>query len=100
MSGLPTTTNENPVGTDETSARPFSREHVMMTHQSDPLKNDFPKLSQPAQRALAGAGYSRLEQLTHVTEADLKKLHGIGPNALQQLRAALEAQGLAFASEK
>jgi DNA repair protein RadC len=61
--------------------------------------NDFAKLAQPAQRALAGAGYARLEQLTHVRESELKQLHGIGPNVLKQLRASLEAKGWAFAPE-
>jgi hypothetical protein len=61
---------------------------------------DFPpKLSQPALRALAAAGFTRLEQLAAVREADLKKLHGIGPNALAQLRSALAERGLAFAGE-
>ncbi|MBZ0284313.1 MAG: DNA-binding protein [Anaerolineae bacterium] len=59
-----------------------------------------PKLAKPAQRALAQAGYSRLEQLTQVTEAEIKQLHGIGPNALDQLRRALTAKGLSFADEK
>jgi hypothetical protein len=72
----------------------------MMTHQSDDPKSDFPKLGQPAHRALAGAGYFRLEQLTHVTEAELKKLHGVGPNALGKLRSALEAKGWSFASKE
>jgi hypothetical protein len=59
---------------------------------------DFPDgLSKPAQRALAGAGYSRLEQLATVSEAELKQLHGMGPKALEQLRRALAAQGLSFA---
>lgn len=72
-----------------------------LTTGSSPLQNtDFPKLAQPAQRALAGAGYSRLEQLTQITETDLKKLHGMGPNALKQLRSALEAKGWSFAAEQ
>lgn len=53
-------------------------------------------LSRPAQRALAGAGYTHLEQLTEVTEKDLRKLHGMGPKAIRQLREALAAQGLSF----
>lgn len=61
--------------------------------------SDLPKLAAPAQPALAAAGYSRLEQLARVSEADLKKLHGIGPNALDQLRRALAAKGLSFAEE-
>ncbi|MFN8375612.1 MAG: DNA-binding protein [Anaerolineae bacterium] len=62
--------------------------------------SDLPKLAAPAQRALAGAGYSRLEQLAQVSEDDLNKLHGIGPNALKQLREALAAKGLSFAPPK
>lgn len=58
------------------------------------------KLSQPAQRALAGAGIQRLEQLTSFSEAEIKQLHGIGPNALLQLRGALAENGLSFAEKK
>jgi hypothetical protein len=47
------------------------------------------ELSKPAQRALSAAGYTRLEQLTNLSEADLRQLHGIGPKALAQLRRAL-----------
>lgn len=66
--------------------------------QSD---NDFPAtLAAPARRALAQAGYTRLEQLAQATEAEIKQLHGIGPNALKQLRHALEQNGLSFADEK
>lgn len=67
--------------------------------QKDQQESDFPKLAAPAQRALAQAGYSRLEQLSKVSEANIKKLHGIGPNALQQLRRALSEKGLSFAQE-
>jgi hypothetical protein len=56
-------------------------------------------LSQPAQRALAGAGYRRLEQLTDVRESELRQLHGIGPKALDLLRRALAACGLTFADD-
>jgi hypothetical protein len=61
---------------------------------------DFPKLAAPARRALANAGYTRLKQLTKVTEAELLALHGMGPNALRTLREALQARGLSFAPEK
>jgi hypothetical protein len=63
-------------------------------------KSDFPRLSQPAQRALAGAGIQSLEQLARFSETEIRQLHGIGPNALDQLRLALEARGLSFAGEK
>ena len=62
--------------------------------------SNLPKLSAPARRALIEAGYLRLEQLTRVSEAEIKRLHGIGPNALKQLRQALEAKGLSFADGK
>ena len=55
------------------------------------------RLAKPAQRALAGAGYVRLEQLTKVSAADVRKLHGMGPKAMDQIRRALAAKGLAFA---
>jgi predicted flap endonuclease-1-like 5' DNA nuclease len=51
----------------------------------------------PATRALTAAGYTRLAQLTEVTEKDLGQLHGVGPKALRLLREALVADGLAFA---
>jgi hypothetical protein len=59
-----------------------------------------PKLAKPAQRALSGAGISRLADLSTFTEDELKALHGIGPNALDQLRTALADKGLSFAQDK
>jgi hypothetical protein len=65
---------------------------------ADTPETDFPpKLSKPAQRALAGAGYVRLEQLTKVRESELARLHGMGPKALRQLREALAERGESFA---
>ena len=64
-------------------------------------ESDLPiELAKPAQRALYEASYLRLEQLTKVSETELKQLHGIGPNAIKQLRRALGAKGLSFADEK
>lgn len=54
-------------------------------------------LSRPAQRALAAAGYTDLEQLTSARESDLRALHGMGPKALRQLRDALAELGWSFA---
>jgi len=56
----------------------------------------FPKPSAPALRALSGAGYERLDHLAHVSESDLKKLHGMGPTAIAALRAAGDQRGLSF----
>jgi predicted flap endonuclease-1-like 5' DNA nuclease len=62
---------------------------------------DFPAgVSQPALRALHAAGYTRLEQLTTVTERDLLALHGLGPKAITVLRDALQRQGKSFATAK
>jgi hypothetical protein len=73
----------------------------MKINQSDQQESDFPiGLGKPALRALVGAGYRRLEQLTEVSEAELKQLHGMGPKALDQLRHALAAKGLSFAQGK
>lgn len=55
-----------------------------------------PKLSQPAQRALAGAGILNLADLARFTEREIKALHGIGPNALIQLQAAMTEKNLGF----
>ena len=61
-------------------------------------ESDLPTgLAKPAQRALAGAGYSHLEQLTRVSEKELLALHGMGPKALRLLREALAEKGLSFA---
>ncbi|MBN1453686.1 MAG: hypothetical protein JW963_21910 [Anaerolineales bacterium] len=73
----------------------------MRTLKNNHQESDLPaKLAKPAQRALAGAGIHSLEQLTKFSEAEIKQLHGIGPNALKQLRIALNAKGLSFASKK
>jgi hypothetical protein len=68
----------------------------------DPRREpDFPAgIGRPATQALTVAGYTRLEQLTTVTEQELLKLHGMGPKALGILRSALEARGLRFADAK
>ncbi len=68
----------------------------MVNKQTMPEDNFPAGLSNPARRALTNAGYTRLEQLNGVSEAEIKKLHGIGPNALQLLRGALAEKGLAF----
>jgi DNA-binding protein H-NS len=44
---------------------------------------DLPaRIGAPARRALDAAGYTHLEQLAGITEAELAKLHGMGPKAL------------------
>lgn len=41
----------------------------------------------------------RLEQFTRLSEAEVLKLHGMGPKALEQIRRALEARGVSFAAD-
>lgn len=57
-------------------------------------------LGAPAVRALQGAGLTTLHKLARRSEAQVLELHGMGPSTLPKLRAALKAQGLAFAEEK
>jgi hypothetical protein len=64
-------------------------------------ESDLPsELAAPARRALVEAGYRCLEQLTDLSEAEVKRLHRVGPKALEQLRSALAARGLSFADGK
>ena len=70
----------------------------MAKNEHQEPESDLPAgLAKPAQRALAGAGYVRLEQLAKLRQADIMRLHGMGPKALDQIRRALAAKGLAFA---
>ncbi|HKY55990.1 MAG TPA: DUF1801 domain-containing protein, partial [Anaerolineales bacterium] len=73
----------------------------MNTRTSEQSKTDFPRsIGNPARSALEHAGYTKLKQLTKVTEKELGKLHGIGPKALGILREELKAKGMSFAAER
>ena len=70
----------------------------MTKNEHQEPESDLPAgLAKPAQRALAGAGYVRLEALAELSQAEVMRLHGMGPKAFDQLRRALAAKGLAFA---
>ena len=45
------------------------------------------------------AGITNLKQLGSWTEAELLKLHGIGPTTIPKLKTALKASGRSFAKE-
>ena len=63
-------------------------------------QRDIPQnLGKPANRALEGAGYLRLEQVAEVSDKELMKLHGMGPKAIERLREALFEKGLSFSDE-
>lgn len=69
----------------------------MKTKNPEQPKSDFPRsIGNPARNALEHAGYSKLKQLTKVSEAELGQLHGMGPKALGILRQTLEARGWSF----
>jgi hypothetical protein len=60
-------------------------------------QDDFPaELALPARRALANVGIHSLKQLSNMNQAQVKRLHGIGPEALSLLSDALAARGLSF----
>jgi len=60
----------------------------MAHHKNDQPKHDLPAgLAKPTLRALIAAGYTRLDQFTMVKEADLQKLHGVGPKAIGIIRS-------------
>jgi hypothetical protein len=51
----------------------------------------------PARQALREMGITQLTQLTRFKEAELLRLHGVGPKAIRLLRESLAQRGLAFA---
>jgi len=62
--------------------------------------NDLPLgLAKPALRALSNKGLMSLEQISKLSETELKELHGIGPKAVEQLRHALTLRGLSFSKK-
>ena len=68
-----------------------------MPARIDPQAGGFPHgIAQPALRALAAANVTTIDQLAQWTEADLARLHGMGPKALRMLRDALALRGHTF----
>lgn len=69
----------------------------MNTKTPEGLKTEFPaSMGKVAPRELANAGYTKLKQLTKVTEAELLKIHGVGPKAIRILREELKEKGMSF----
>lgn len=54
----------------------------------------YGKLAGPARRALEGLGLGEVEDLAKCTEAELSSLQGVGPGALETIKAELGALGL------
>ncbi|NMO94302.1 hypothetical protein HII30_00690 [Paenibacillus lemnae] len=63
-----------------------------MTESNSFLSN----ISAPARRALEREGITSLERLSEYTEADILKLHGVGPSTMPKLRIALDEVNLSF----
>lgn len=61
------------------------------------MPTPLPKISAPAQRALDSIDVANLEDLAKHTEKAIKDLHGMGPNALGKLKAAMSDSNLEFA---
>ena len=87
----------------KTGTKPVSKSKpkTATAKPSAPAKKagDLPRLSAPAERALAGAGIKNLKQLSRYSEKQISELHGIGPNAIKELRRALKANRLSFAKK-
>jgi hypothetical protein len=71
-----------------------------MTRQSDvthPNRSAFPPgMSGPSLRALNVAGVRSMSDVARWTKADLARLHGMGPKALDVLERALAESGRSF----
>lgn len=61
------------------------------------MPTPLPKISAPAQRALDSINVSSLQELATHTEKEISDLHGMGPNALGKLKAAMAEAGIGFA---
>jgi hypothetical protein len=74
------------------NSAPTDRHHQAMTQPA----GDLPRIGAPATGALAAAGYTELGRLGGVPEAELLRLHGVGPKAVRILREALQERGLSL----
>ena len=73
----------------------------MKDTQEENSENSLPRsIGNPATQALNGFGITRLDQLTKVTEAEVARLHGVGPKAVRILREALAEKGMSFAEKE
>jgi DNA-directed RNA polymerase alpha subunit len=58
------------------------------------------KLAAPAQLALPNAGITILKQLSKSSEEEIMRLHGMGKNAAQKIKEALNDSRFSFAERK
>lgn len=60
------------------------------------MTKPLPKLAAPARRALHSIGVATLDDLAKHSETEIAALHGMGPNAMKSLRAAMSEAALRF----
>lgn len=65
-------------------------------NERKPKKGFLSLLASPARRALENKGIKTLKQLSEFSEAEILKLHGIGPSTIPKLRDELFKEGLSF----
>lgn len=56
----------------------------------------FPKISQPAIRALNGANIYYLNQISSFTKSELLSLHGMGKKGIEILEKEMDIYGIKF----
>ncbi|WP_181347428.1 RNA polymerase alpha subunit C-terminal domain-containing protein [Thalassobacillus sp. CUG 92003] len=64
--------------------------------ESKPKDGFLSKLSSPARNALLHEEIHTLQDLSHYSEKEILKLHGVGPASIPTLKTALEAEGFSF----
>lgn len=74
---------------------------ILLPKRSSAIKkktetNTLPHIAAPAQRALNSIGVEKLSDLKRYAEKDLLTLHGMGPKALNTLKAAMKETGMTF----
>lgn len=68
-----------------------------MTPDDAAVPTEFPyEIGRTARRELAVHGFTRFDQLTDVTPAQLLTIHGVGPKSVRILAEHLAERGLAF----
>jgi hypothetical protein len=80
-------------------AKGRAMEKILRKPEEKEAVSPWPKgVGSPAVRALTGAGFTQLSDLTRVSKKELSELHGMGPKALRVLEEALQKAGIAFAA--
>jgi predicted RecB family nuclease len=64
--------------------------------QRKPVGGFLSLLAAPARRALENKGIGTLQQLAAFSEAEIRALHGMGPDSMPKLQNALKEKGLCF----